>query len=55
MGGEVKEVFTPTGKRYQVKVNVILDDLRQALALRRIITSFETSATRRQPKGGKLG
>lgn len=54
-GGLVEEVFTPTGKRYQVKVNVILNDLKQALALRSIIASFETSATRRDNGGKNLG
>ena len=51
-GRIVEEVFTPTGKQYRVKVNVVLNDLRQALALRAIITSFETSALRRG-NGGK--
>jgi len=45
-GGIVEEVFTPAGKRFHVKVNVYLYDLRQALALRAIISSFETSAVR---------
>lgn len=52
-GRIVEEVFTPTGKEYQVKVNVILHDLKQALALRSIITSFETSALRRDKGNGK--
>ncbi len=51
----MEEVFTVTGKQYKVKVNVILDDLKQALALRSIITSFETSAMRRGNGGKKLG
>lgn len=43
----MEEVFTSTGKQYQVKVGtVILFDLRQALALRSIISSFETSPQR---------
>ena len=51
----MEEVFTPMGKRYQVKCNVILDDLRLALALRGIITSFETSAIKRGNGGKNLG
>lgn len=54
-GGLVEEVFTPVGKQYIVKSRVVLSNLRQALALRSIITSFETSAIRRKVKGGKLG
>ena len=54
-GRIVEEVFTPTGKRYQVKCNVIFDDLKLALALRGIITSFETSAVRRGNGGKNLG
>lgn len=49
----MEEVFTPTGKPIHVKVDVILYDLKQALALRSIITSFETSAIRRERRGGK--
>jgi len=54
-GRIAEEVFTPTGKQYRVKVNVVLNDLRQALALRAIITSFETSALRRGNGGKNLG
>ena len=54
-GRIVEEVFTPAGKRYQVKANVILNDLKQALALRAIISSFETSALRRGNGGKNLG
>jgi len=54
-GRIVEEVFTPIGKQYRVKVNVVLNDLRQALALRAIITSFETSALRRGNGGKNLG
>lgn len=43
-GWKVEEVFTPTGTQYRVKVNVVLFDLRQALSLRAIVDSFETSA-----------
>lgn len=49
----MEEVFTPTGKQYQVKVNVTLNDLKQALALRSIIASFETSAVMRERGNGK--
>ena len=52
-GRKVEEVFTPAGKQYKVKCDVILYDLKQALALRSIITSFETSAMRRERKDGK--
>lgn len=51
----MEEVFTPAGKQYVVKARVVLQDMRQALALRSIISSFEASATRRKAKGGKLG
>lgn len=51
----MEEVFTPTGKQYQVKCNVKLNDLKQALALRAIITSFETSAMKRGNGGKNLG
>jgi len=54
-GGLVEEVFTPKGKRYKVKVNVELFDLKQALALRSIVTSFETSALRRGNHGKNVG
>lgn len=54
-GGLVEEVFTPAGKQYVVKARVVLFNMRQALALRSIISSFETSAMRRKTKGGKLG
>ena len=54
-GGLVEEVFTTTGKKFQVKCNVTLNDLKQALALRAIITSFETSATRRGNGGKNVG
>ena len=54
-GRIAEEVFTTDGKRYHVKVNVDLNDLKQALALRAIITSFETSATRRGNRGKNLG
>lgn len=47
------EVFTITGKKYKVKCNVILSDLKQAIALRNIISSFETSATKREGSGVK--
>ena len=47
-GRKVEEVFTASGKQYQVKCNVVLYDLKQALALRAIITSFETSALRKE-------
>jgi len=52
-GGLVEEVFTPAGKQYVVKCRVVLSNLRQALALRSIITSFETSAVRRDKGNGK--
>ena len=52
-GRNVEEVFTPTGQSgYRVKCNVTLFTLKQALSLRAIITSFETSALRRG-NGGK--
>ena len=49
----MEEVFTTDGKHYHVKVNVCLNDLKQALALRAIILSFETSAERYRGKDGK--
>ena len=49
----MEEVFTATGKRYKVKCDVVLDDLKQALALRSIISSFETSPTKRERGNGK--
>jgi len=52
-GRIVVEVFTITGKKYKVKCNVILSDLKQAIALRNIISSFETSATKREGSGVK--
>ena len=52
-GRIVEEVFTPTGKQYQVKVNVVLNDLKQALALRSIISSFETSPIMKERGNGK--
>lgn len=52
-GGLVEEVFTPTGKCYQVNVKVKLYDLKQALALRSIISSFQTSAIKRERRNGK--
>ena len=54
-GRIVEEVFTPTGKVYQVKCNVRLSSLKQALSLREIIRSFETSPTRRGNGGKNLG
>ena len=50
-GGIVEEVFTPSGKQYIVKSRVVLYNLRQALALRSIISSFETSALMSERKG----
>lgn len=49
----MEEVFTPAGKRYSVKANVLLNDLKQALALRAIINSFETSALSLERRGVK--
>jgi len=54
-GGLVEEVFTPAGKQYVVKSRVVLTNLRQALALRSIISSFETSAMKRGNGGKNLG
>ena len=46
VGGVVKEVFTPTGKRYRVKVDLVFDDAKVALAFQRIVSSFKTSQDR---------
>jgi len=55
-GRNVEEVFTTTGNiGYKVKCNVVLTDLKQALSLRAIITSFEASAQRRGNGGKNVG
>lgn len=40
------EVFTLGGGQYRVKADVKLNDLKQALSLRAIISAFETSVAR---------
>jgi len=54
-GGLRRKVFTATGPGFRVKCDVVLGDLKQALALRAIITSFETSALKRGNGGKNLG
>lgn len=54
-GGFVEEVFTPSGKKYIVKSRTVLYSMRQALALRGIITAFETSAVKRGNGGKNVG
>ena len=44
----VAEVFTTTGKQYRVDCKVVLNNLRQAIALRNIITAFEASVLREE-------
>jgi len=51
----VGKPFSYDGKTYHVKVNVLLNDLKQAIALRRIVTAFETSATKRGNGGQNVG
>jgi hypothetical protein len=54
-GGAVKEIFTPTSKKYRVKADLVFDDAKVALAFSRIVSSFETSQSKDRRKNGKLG
>ena len=50
-----KEVFTPTAKRYRVKCDLEFTNPKVALALSRIIQSFEVSTQKVVKRGKKLG
>ena len=52
MGGKL---FTITNKKYRVKCDLCFGDEKVALALLRIIESFEVSAQRLVKNGKKLG
>lgn len=43
----MEEVFTPTGKAWRVKCDIMFTDPKYAFALSSIVSSFRTSSVRR--------